>query len=64
MRRLPKTFTEKLPEGVQAAYAIIPQIKNLPEPLRRDVRQAFAESTAVIWYALLGVAAIGLLSNL
>jgi len=42
---------------------VIPQIKQLPEPLRSQVRIAFAESCTIIWYALLGFAAVGFIAS-
>ncbi|KAH7105175.1 MFS multidrug transporter [Auriculariales sp. MPI-PUGE-AT-0066] len=49
LHRLPEEFTAVLPTGIQVAYAVIPQIKTLPEPLQSAVRTAFAESVATIW---------------
>jgi hypothetical protein len=64
LRRLPAEFINSIPEGVQVAYAVIPQIKHLHEPVQTIVRTAFAESVNVIWKVLLGFAAVGFLSNL
>ena len=46
------------------AYAIIPQISQLPEPLHDQVRNAFAESLRIIWQTMIGVSGAGLLSVL
>ena len=46
------------------AYAIIPQISQLPEPLHDPVRNAFAESLRIIWQTMIGVSGAGLLSVL
>lgn len=64
LHRLPVDFTKTLPEGIQVAYAVIPQIKHLAEPLQMQVRVAFAESTRAIWYALIGFGGAGFLVSL
>ena len=46
------------------AYAIIPEISQLEEPLLSEVRNAFAESLKIIWQVMIGVAGLGLLSVL
>ncbi|KAI0047422.1 MFS general substrate transporter [Auriscalpium vulgare] len=50
--------------GVSIAYAVIPQIAQLPEPTRSEVRKAFASSLNIVWRVLIGVAGLGLLSSL
>lgn len=50
-----------LPKGTELAYSAIPLIKSLQEPLRSEVRQAWAESTALIWQVMIGIAGLGLL---
>ena len=62
--KLPPDFDALFPEGVQIAYAAIPFIRTLEEPLRTEVRRAFAESLAVIWQTMIGICGIGLLSML
>ncbi|KAJ6595827.1 MFS general substrate transporter [Mycena vulgaris] len=64
-KRLPAEFVAGLPsgQGVTIAYAAIPRIASLEEPLRTQVRTAFAESIRVIWFVLVGVAAVGLLAS-
>lgn len=52
------------PAGAEISYAIIPQIPNLPEPLRSQVRAAFASSIQNIWYTGIGLSALGLLLTL
>ena len=37
-------------------------IKTLEEPLRSEVRDAFAESLAMIWKVMIGINGLGLLS--
>ncbi|KAM5536101.1 hypothetical protein V8D89_010200 [Ganoderma adspersum] len=59
---LPTQFTALFPAGVQIAYAAIPVIRTLPEPLRGQVRTAFAESLKVVWQTMIGLCGLGLLS--
>ncbi|KAG8914324.1 hypothetical protein FRC00_014484 [Tulasnella sp. 408] len=60
--KLPKEFLGMfLSEGVEITYAAIPHILALPEPLRTEVREAFASSLRVIWLAMIGICALGLL---
>ncbi|KAI0363641.1 iron permease [Pilatotrama ljubarskyi] len=61
---LPHAFTSQFPQGVQIAYAVIPTIKGLPEPLQNQVRAAFAHATRLIWRVMIGVSGAGLLSCL
>nr|VWO94584.1 Beta-lactamase (EC [Ganoderma boninense] len=62
LKKLPASFTSQFPQGVQIAYAIIPTIAGLPEPLQGQVRAAFAQATRLIWQVMLGVSGAGLLS--
>lgn len=59
LKKLPADFVAKLPQGVQVAYTAIPQISQLEEPLRTNVRQAFAESVRVVWIVVLALTAFG-----
>ncbi|KAH9834528.1 iron permease [Rhodofomes roseus] len=63
-KHLPAAFAAQFPEGTVIAYATIPTISSLPEPLRTEVRQAFAASLKVVWEVLLGVGGLGLASSL
>lgn len=63
-KRLPQEFIEQFPGGVSIAYAIIPVIPELEEPLRSEIRTAFAGSLTVVWQVMAGIAGIGLLSSL
>ncbi|KAG9050249.1 hypothetical protein FS837_006690 [Tulasnella sp. UAMH 9824] len=63
--KLPAEFLTMFPsDGVDITYAAIPQISGLPEPMRTEVRAAFASSLRVIWLAMIGICAVGLLSVL
>ncbi|KAJ7598412.1 iron permease [Mycena floridula] len=61
-KTLPSNFVSQFPDGAQIAYAAIPLIKDLPEPLRSQVRVAFASSMATIWKVMIGFAGAGLIS--
>ncbi|EMD39201.1 hypothetical protein CERSUDRAFT_112880 [Gelatoporia subvermispora B] len=61
-KKLPEAFLAQFPQGTEIAYAAIPQIGNLPEPLRSEVRAAFASSMAVIWKTMIGIAGLGVLT--
>lgn len=63
-KRLPTEFITMFPEGVSIAYSSIPVINSLDEPLRTQVREAFAQSIAVIWKVNIGIAGLGFLSSL
>lgn len=45
------------------AFSIIPTIGTLPEPLRADVRNAFAGALQVMWRVLTGIGGVGLLAS-
>ena len=59
---LPAAFAQQFPAGVQIAYAAIPAIGALDEPLRGEVRAAFSASLRVVWQTLVGISALGFLS--
>ena len=59
---LPAQFTALFPAGVQIAYAAIPVVRTLREPLKGEVQDAFAESLRVVWLTMIGFCALGLLS--
>ena len=61
-KKLPEAFVAQFPGGVEIAYAAIPVIGSLEEPLRTQVRVAFADSIDVIWQVMIGIAGLGLLS--
>ena len=63
-RNLPAGFTSQFPQGTEIAYATIPAISGLPEPLRTEVREAFAISLKAVWEVLLAIAGLGLVSSL
>ena len=61
-QQLPESFTSQLPAGIEVAYAAIPLIPALQEPLQSQVRAAFAFSTRRLWQILIGISGVGLLS--
>ena len=64
-KRLPAEFVTSLPKGsLSIAYSSIPLIASLEEPLRTQVRVAFADGIRIIWFVMIGISAAGLLSTL
>jgi hypothetical protein len=63
-KNLPPAFVAQFPPGFEIAYAAIPVIRQLDPPLRNEVRAAFADSMAVIWQTMIGIAGLGLLLSL
>ncbi|KAI9066141.1 MFS general substrate transporter [Trametes sanguinea] len=61
-RRLPAEFVAQFPAGVEIAYAAIPAIRTLPEPLKTEVRVAFASAMSVVWKAMIGFSGAGFLT--
>ncbi|THH32797.1 hypothetical protein EUX98_g1387 [Antrodiella citrinella] len=61
-KKLPPAFIAQFPDGLEIAYAAIPVISNLQEPLRTEVRVAFADSMSIIWKTMIGISALGLIS--
>lgn len=61
-QHLPESFTSQLPAGIEVAYAAIPLIPALQEPLQSQVRAAFVISTQRLWQVLIGISGVGLLS--
>jgi hypothetical protein len=64
LKRLPPDFLALLPSGVDIAYAAIPQIDGLSEPLKDQVKVAFADSLSMVWKVMAAVAGVGLLVTL
>ncbi|KAF8810805.1 MFS general substrate transporter [Phlegmacium glaucopus] len=62
--RLPQAFLSSLPQGIEISYAAIPQIEGLAEPLRDQVRTAFADSLDVLWKVMIAIAGVGFISSL
>ncbi|OSC99593.1 iron permease [Trametes coccinea BRFM310] len=60
--RLPGDFLASLPQGAEIAYSIIPQVPGLAEPLKDQVRNAFADSLKVLWEVMIAISGVGFLS--
>ncbi|KAF7355665.1 MFS domain-containing protein [Mycena sanguinolenta] len=60
-KKLPADFVSQFPAGFEIAYAAIPAIKQLEEPLKKQVQAAFADSMAVIWQVMIGISGLGFL---
>ncbi|GAA6054719.1 hypothetical protein JCM3770_000047 [Rhodotorula araucariae] len=64
-KKLPAEFASQFGDMTgDVAYALIPQIKNLAEPLRSEVQTAFADSLRTIWQVLIGIAGLGFIISL
>ncbi|KAJ7457994.1 major facilitator superfamily domain-containing protein [Mycena galericulata] len=63
-KRLSAEFIAQFPGGTEIAYSIIPVIRSLEEPLRSQVRDAFAQSLKVVWWTTTGIAGLGFLLSL
>lgn len=61
--RLPPDFSAQFQSRskVEIAYAAIPLIPTLPEPLKTEVKGAFADSMSIIWKTMIGFTGAGLL---
>jgi hypothetical protein len=64
LKKLPAQVLGQVDGSSAIAFEIIPVIGNLPQPLRDEVRHAFAASIIVIWKVLAGIAALGVVSCL
>ncbi|KAG8870907.1 hypothetical protein FRB97_009266 [Tulasnella sp. 331] len=64
-KQLPTAFLQSVSASTgEIEYALIPIVKTLLEPLRGQVRDAFAQSMQVIWRVMIGVSGAGLLCAL
>ena len=70
-KRLPTQILQTVLAGGKAdssnidlAYSIIPVIRTFQEPLKHEVRAAFADSLTVIWQVMTGISGMGLLASL
>ncbi|KAG8916186.1 hypothetical protein FRC01_003308, partial [Tulasnella sp. 417] len=50
--------------GVEITYAAIPRIRSLAEPLKTEVREAFAGSLRTMWFVILAISLLGFISVL
>ncbi|KAG8871885.1 hypothetical protein FRB97_008239, partial [Tulasnella sp. 331] len=64
-KQLPAAFLESVSASTgEIAYAMIPIVKTLPEPLRGQVQDAFSRSVQAIWKVMIGVSGAGFLCAL
>ncbi|KAK0224765.1 iron permease [Armillaria nabsnona] len=61
---LPASYLAGFPAGHEIAYAAIPGIPTLAEPLRTEVMVAFAESMKAVWQTMVGISGAGFLFSL
>ncbi|KAF8258823.1 major facilitator superfamily domain-containing protein [Lactarius quietus] len=63
-KKLPASYLAEFPQGVELAFAMIPSIRTLEQPLKDEVRKTFGEALKVVWQAVLGIAIAGFVSSL
>ncbi|KAI0259530.1 major facilitator superfamily domain-containing protein [Gloeopeniophorella convolvens] len=64
IRELPGEFLDNFPQGVEIAFAAIPDIPGLDPTLGGEVRAVFARSLSTVWKIMAGIAGLGLLVSL
>ncbi|KAJ7644807.1 iron permease [Roridomyces roridus] len=64
VQNLPASFISLFPPNTEIAYAAIPIIRTLEEPLRSEVQVAFAKSMSAIWQTMIGIAGLGFICSL
>ena len=62
--RLPAQFVESFPRGVEVAYSIIPLVKSLDDPFKKQVQDAFAASLQVMWRVMIAFSGLGFIVSL
>ncbi|GAA6025572.1 hypothetical protein JCM10207_002709, partial [Rhodosporidiobolus poonsookiae] len=63
-QKLPQEFIDMIPNGLAGAYSAIPEIRGLDEPLKMQVRVAFAEALRVVWIVMIPFAGVAFLISL
>ncbi|KAN0135470.1 MFS general substrate transporter [Lactarius tabidus] len=63
-KKLPASFLDQFPQGVELAFAAIPSIPTLEQPMKDEVRETFGEALKVVWQVMLGIAGAGFMSSL
>ncbi|KAI0259538.1 iron permease [Gloeopeniophorella convolvens] len=63
-RDLPPAFRAQFPQGVEIAFAAIPDIPGLAPALREEVQAVFARALATVWRIMAGMSGLGLLASL
>ncbi|KAJ7680653.1 Mfs1.2 [Mycena polygramma] len=62
--KLPARFLAEFQAELDFTFALIPIIKNLPQPLQDQVKRAFADSLKTVWAVMTGVVGLGLFVSL
>ncbi|KDE09667.1 hypothetical protein MVLG_00073 [Microbotryum lychnidis-dioicae p1A1 Lamole] len=60
-KNLPEAFLAMFHGNAEIAFPAIPIIPTLAEPIRSQVREAFASSLRVIWLVMIGISGLGLI---
>ncbi|KAI9442690.1 Mfs1.2 [Lactarius indigo] len=63
-KNLPASFLAQFPHGVQLAFAAIPSIPTLEQPLKAEVQNTFGHALKVVWQAVLGISSAGFVASL
>lgn len=59
-KKLPQQFVDRLPAGIPSAFSAITELKDLPEPLKGQVKQAYSESFRTIWYVCIAFVSLSI----
>lgn len=63
-KNLPAEFQTQFSSGPGIAYKIIPLVSGLEDPLKAEVKNAFAASLRVLWQVMAGIGCFGFLVSL
>ena len=63
-KKLPAQFLAQFPHDVELAFAAIPSISTLNQPLKHEVQETFGEALKSVWQFVLGIAVAGFVSSL
>ena len=62
--KLSASLLTQLPHGTEIAFATIPIISSLKQPLKDDVRDTFGIALKMVWQVVLGISVAGMLFNI
>ncbi|KAF5341380.1 hypothetical protein D9758_012263 [Tetrapyrgos nigripes] len=62
--KLPSSVLSQFPEGTDLAYGLIPQIPNMEEQLKTEVRSAFLYGMRNAWIVMVVLSGVGFLSSI
>jgi hypothetical protein len=60
---LPADFLRLFPSAHDLAYGAVTEVANLAQPLKQEVKSAFAHSLRRVWITLLALSCLGLISS-